>query len=167
MEALTDPTSLRETEVEYVEREPEVNESHYAVYEDHAGTVVVGTTDERGRLALLERPESGGLAPSFARVESGADYLAAGREVVCDGTGLDVRIDAVVRVRGHVYRTPDGRETTGHDVLLAARPTGDGEIDPGAGHEWTPGWHDPATVSPSVGGKAGEDLTTFLERARE
>jgi hypothetical protein len=143
MEALTDPASLRETEVEHVEREPEVNESHYAVYEDHAGTVVVGTTDERGQLALLEHPESGGLAPSFARVKPGADYLAAGREAVRDGTGLDVRIDAVVRVRGHVYRTPDGRETTGRgtDRRRRDRPRGGPRVA---------GRHDPATVSRSA-----------------
>ncbi|PSQ60020.1 hypothetical protein BRD18_02065 [Halobacteriales archaeon SW_7_71_33] len=44
---------------------------------------------------------------------------------------------------------------------------GTGEIDPEADHEWTPDWHDPATVSPSVDGEVGEDLTTILERARE
>lgn len=160
METLIDPTSLRGTEVEHVEREPEVNgvTTRSTRTTPAPSSSVRPTSEDDWR--LLERPESGGLAPSFARVESGADYLAAGREAVRDGTGPDVRIDAVVRVHGRVYRTPDGRETTGHDAdwRRRDRPRGGPRV---AGRLARPGDGD------AVGGKVGEDPTAFPERARE
>ncbi len=166
MNSLTDPASLRDREdVEYVEAAPETSESHYEAYADHAGTVVVGTVDDEGQLALLEHDEVDGRQPSFARVEEGADYAAAARDIVRQGTGLEVTLESVLRVRHHTYRTESGQETTGYDVVFAATPVDDGEIDPGAGHDWRPAWFDPAALSVQVDGKAESDLRLLVEYA--
>jgi len=164
MDTLTDPATLRDrTDVEYVEADPETNEGHYEAYEDHAGTVVVGTVDD-GRLALLEHDEVDDRRPSFTRVEEGGDYVTAAERIVRDGTGLDVRIDEALRVRHHTYRTDDGAETTGYDVVFTATPTGDGEVDPDAGHDWTPAWFE-LPIEVGVDGKAGSDLRLLVDHA--
>lgn len=146
-----------------MEADLETNDSHYEAYADHAGTVVA-TVDDRGRLALLEHDEAAGRRPPLARVDEGADYLAAAREADADHAGLDVAFDGVLRVRHHTYRTENGRETTGYDVVVVATPVGDGGIDPGDG-DWTPTWFDPAAIEVRVDGKAGSDLWLLVEYA--
>ena len=165
MNSLSDPATLRDREgVEYVEHPPETSENHYEAYADRAGTVVVGTVDDAGRLALLEHDAAAGRRPPLARVAAEADFLETAREAARRETGLPVTVDEVLRVRHHTYRTADGRETTGHDVVVAATPTGDGEVESGDG-DWTPAWFDPAAVEVQAEGKAGDDLRLLVEYA--
>ena len=147
MDAITDPASLRgRDDVEFLAPEPTESADHFDAYADAAGRAIVGVTDDDGRLLVMEHPELPVPGLNTTVVESGADFVATAREGVALGTGLDVAVEDVLRVRHQRPRHPDDRETEAYEVVFAATPTGDGEIDPDAGHDWTATWRDPAAV---------------------
>lgn len=165
MDALTDPATLRgDDDVEFVDTDPVENEDHFEVYDGVAGRAVVGVTDADGRLLVMEHPELPVPGLNTTVVEHGQDYVAAARDGVALGTGLDVAVDGVRRVRRQRPRHPDGRETEAYEVVFAATPTGDGEIDPDAGHDWTAAWRDPAAVElpDEADNEVLSDLRLFL-----
>ena len=145
MDALTDPETLRQREdVAFVDAPPEDHQNHFEVYESIAGMAIAGVTDGDGRLLLLEHEQAALPALSYTRVDPGEDFVAAARDVVVAGTGIEARIDEPLRVRRCTYRSEHGAETTGYDVVFGASPVGDG--DPDAGHDWTAAWRDPESV---------------------
>ena len=147
MNALTDPETLRDRDdVEFLDGPPETHQSHFEIYESIAGMAIAGVTDPDGRLVLLEHGQVDRPALSYTQVDPGEDFVAAARDVVAAGTGIEASIDELLRVRRCTYRSEDGEETTGYDVVFAASPVGDGDIDPEAGHDWTASWRDPATL---------------------
>ena len=151
MDELTDPETLRECEsVEFNDTPPEEHQSHYELYEPIAGMAIVGVTDESGQLLLLER--EGGSIPvlPYGRTDPGDDWVATARAAVADSAGVEVAIDGVRRVRRHTYRSKDGAETTGYDVVFAATPEDDRGVAEASGsryqEEWTAAWRDTATL---------------------
>jgi hypothetical protein len=125
MNELTDPESLRGREdVAYVENPPEVHQSHYDLYDSIAGMAVAGVTDDEGRLLLLQLDEAPVPTMPYARVAPGDDWVTAVEGAVRDTTDITVDVDGVRRVRRDTYRSEDGAETTGYDVVFTATPTG-------------------------------------------
>jgi hypothetical protein len=145
MDELTDPETLRE-EVEFIDTPPEEHQHHFELYDSIAGTAVAGVTDENGRLLLMEHEQHETPILSFTRVEHGDDWITAARKIIETGTGVEATINEPLRVRHHTYRSETGEETTAYDVVFAATPVGDGEINPDAGHDWTSAWRDTATL---------------------
>jgi hypothetical protein len=125
MNELTDPESLRGREdVAYVENAPEVHQGHYDRYESIAGMAVAGVTDDEGRLLLLQLDEAPVPTMPYAQVAPGDDWVTAVEAAVVDTTDVPVDVDGVRRVRRDTYRSEDGAETTGYDVVFTATPTG-------------------------------------------
>ena len=146
MDGLTDPETLRDRDdVEFVEESAEAHQDHFELYEPIAGMAIVGVTDGRGRLLLLEREDAPIPVLPYGRTEPGDDWVTTAREAVADSTDVEVAIEGVRRVRRHTYRSESGAETTGYDVVFAATPVDDG-TDPNGGHDWRASWREMGTL---------------------
>ncbi|MFD1513771.1 hypothetical protein [Halomarina rubra] len=149
MDALTDPETLRSrADVAFVEKPPEVHQDHYDLYDPIAGMAVAGVTDDDGRLLLLQLEDAPIPTMPYGKVSPGDDWVETVREAVHDATDVAVTVDGVRRVRSGTYRSEDGEETTGYDVVFAASPESDRDCSEATGlscqREWSARWADPA-----------------------
>lgn len=147
MDELTDPETLREHEdIEFSKMPPEEHQGHFELYESIAGMAIAGVTDVDGRLLLLEHEDAPYPTLPYGQVAPAEGWIASTQATVTDSTGVAVTVDDVRRVRHHTYRSGVGEETTGYDVVVAASPDGDGDIQAESGQEWVPTWRDTATI---------------------
>lgn len=129
---LTDPETLRNRDdVEYRERTVVQDEEHLELNEPIDGRIIVGLTDDDGRL-LLSSPGCGDawLLP-YAPVQPNEDYAAVARRDLAERAGIDVVVAGVERVLRKEYRIEDDevRRTTVHHVVVSASPA-DGDAIP-------------------------------------
>lgn len=166
MDELTDPETLRQREgIEFRDTPPEEHHDHFELYEPIAGMAIAGVTDADGRLLLLEHEDAPYPTLPYGTVTPADDWVATTRETVTDSTGVAVTADGVRRVRHNTYRSETGEETTGHDIVFAASPDGDGDIPAESGQGWVPAWRDTATLDlpDKPGNDVLNDIRLFVE----
>ena len=147
MDELTDPETLRERDdVEFIDAPPEEHQNHFEGYEPIAGMAIVGVTNERNRLLVLEREDAPHPTMPYHEVALGDDWVATAQGAVESATDIEVAIDDVHRVRRNTYRSETGEKTTGYDVVFAASPSDDGETSSDSESDWVPAWHDTTTL---------------------
>lgn len=151
MKELTDPETLRgRDDVEFVDESTEEHQDHFERYEPIAGMAIAGVTDENGELLLLQREDAPIPVLPYGWTEPGDDWVTTAREAVADSTDAEVAIEGVRRVRQHTYRSASGAETTGYDVVFAARLEGERDVSEAGGlscrEEWKVAWHDTTSL---------------------
>jgi ADP-ribose pyrophosphatase YjhB (NUDIX family) len=124
-ESLTDPAAFADADgVDYDEIE---DDSHFEQNRDHDGLAAVAVTDADGRLALVEF-EYATMIPWY-HVEPGEDYVDAAHIATDVLLGIDVELDALVRVRKKTSTHEEtGEQVTAYEALYAASPAGDAVI---------------------------------------
>ena len=169
MDPLTDPESLVDRDdVDFREEASVEHQHHFELYEPIEGIIVVGVTDDEGRVLLMVHSEDPGVVLPYAPVESGEDWVAVARRKIEEAAGVDVDIDGVERVR-RKYFSPEGddeRQTMGYDVVVCARPsTGEtfGEsTSVGEEGDWSLKWVDEIPED-AAGGAVLDDIRLFLD----
>ena len=115
IETLDDPESLRDGTVPVEEVDRVVPAAQFEGLREHydnvAGVVQVGITDEDGRVLLQGSPEDGDWAPPGGPVEPGADWVAAAKRTMESQTGVDIEIRDVRLLERLRFRPADGEET--------------------------------------------------------
>ncbi|WP_439025408.1 NUDIX domain-containing protein [Haloarchaeobius sp. DT45] len=130
-------------DVEYVERTHVLPPAEFEDARDRAGTidggVVVGVTDEAGRLLLIQNDWSDGWILPGGGVEPGEDWEAAARREAEEETGVAVTLDGPDLVyQGRLEHAETGEILDdGYAVFFAASPRDDGAVadDPGVADE--------------------------------
>lgn len=133
MEPLLDPDSLRErADVEFREERISAEREGFDYFASIDGLVAVGLTNEAGGVLLMNSPH--GWRLPYGPVDEDEDWVAVGRRVGEELTGVDVTIARTERAARITHRLEDGREddereTTSYDVVLRGTPVRGEPID--------------------------------------
>jgi hypothetical protein len=159
-ESLTDPAAFADADdVEFVDIE---DDSHFEMNRDLAGVAAVGVTDDAGRLALVQFET--GTATTHGMVEPGEDFAENARDGAAELLGVDVELDALVRVRRKVSTDPgSGDEVVAHDAVFAASPADSAALpdDVPSCQADSADWYDP--LPDGLSGVMREDAELFVE----
>ena len=169
MKSFRDPEALRErpgvTFCEETERvDPDVDgvRADLAALDSH---VVVGVTNDADEVLLMDDGEHGWTLAAVP-VETGDDWVAAGRRGVARLTDVSVAVDGVERVRRVDYHV--GEEADPHATVYTAVVRGESvsgrpvASDPTIAGDPIPdvGWFD--AVPEGVAGPVADDIRQFL-----
>lgn len=123
-ESLTDPAAFADAEgVEYRAVE---DDSHFEMNRDHAGVAAVAVTNDDGALAFAEF-DHGPMLPWFP-VDPDGDFADGAHTAAEALLGIDIELDALVRIRRKESTSDDGERAVADDVVYAASPAGDGTL---------------------------------------
>ena len=169
MESLTDPESLVDRDnVDFREEASVEHQHHFELYEPIEGMVIVGVTDDDGRVLLMVHREEPGAVLPYAPVESGEDWVGVARRKIEEAAGFDVEIDGVELVR-RKYFSPEGDDecqTMGYDVIVRATPSTDETFEEstsvGEEGDWSLKWFDEISED-AAGGAVLDDIRLFLD----
>ncbi|WP_143052181.1 hypothetical protein [Halobacterium jilantaiense] len=102
------------------------DDSHFEMNRDHAGVAAVAVTNDDGAVAFAEF-DHGPMLPWFP-VEPDGDFAGGANTAAEALLGIDVELDALVRIRRKDSTSDDGEQAVAYDVVYAASPTGDGTL---------------------------------------
>ena len=169
MESFCDPETLRERpgvpfreETERIDPDVEGVRADLATLDSH---VVVGVTNDAGEVLLMDDGEHGWTLAAVP-VETGDDWLAAGRSGVAELTDICVTIDRAERVRRVDYHVGDETDphVTVYSVVVRAAPVTGRPVAPSPIIAGEPipdvGWFD--AVPEGVDGPVADDIRQFL-----
>lgn len=120
METLPDPSSLRDrSDVGFRAGRTVDEQDEFDYFSAIDGMVAVGLANEAGAVLLMNSPH--GWRLPYGPVDPDEDWVAAGRHLGTELTGVDVAIDRAKRVNEvtHCLEEDDER-TTSYDVVLGA-----------------------------------------------
>lgn len=129
-----------------------------------AGRVVVGVTDEAGRVLLLVHDDGPHALLPNQPVDADEDWRAVARETAGKVAGAAVTLTAVECLRRveHVTAADDTPHNVTHHLVFGA--TVSETTDPTTGDEgWSAGWYDKLPVAAESEGGAVADIEQFLE----
>lgn len=128
-----------------------------------AGRVVVGVTDDAGRVLLLVHDGGAHALLPNQPVDADEDWRAVARETASEVAGTAVTLTGVECVRQveHVTAADDTPHNVTHHVVFGA--TVSTATDPTSGDEgWSAGWYDELPVDAESAGGAVADIEQFL-----
>lgn len=144
MESLLDPDSLRNRgAVEFREERTTVERAGFDYFASVDGLVAVGVTNEAGGVLLMNSPHGWrlpyGPVGENENESENEDWVAVGRRIGAELTGVDVSISRAERAARITHRLEGGcedggrggtaRETTSYDVVLRSTPVTGEPID--------------------------------------
>ncbi|MCU4743185.1 hypothetical protein [Natronoglomus mannanivorans] len=179
MESLLDPASLRGQEgVEFRDERCVDDREGFDDFASIDGLVAVGITNRAGAILLMNSPHGWRVPYGPVDPAENEDWVAVGRRIGAELTGVDVSISRAERVGKITHRLEDGfedggregtaRETTSYDVVLRSTPvTGEPVADDPSFDPWDDlelEWFDAVPNDAYWDhGDAVDDIRTFLE----
>ncbi|MFB6139599.1 MAG: NUDIX domain-containing protein [Halosimplex sp.] len=169
MDGLRDPSTLRDDPgVEYVETRTTDGADAFEYFDEVAGLVAVGVTNESKAVLLMDGPH--GWRLPYGHVDAGADWAARAAAIAETLTGVETDAAEVLRVTEvtHELRSDADRTATSHDAVLGVEPVSGEPVaeDPTFG-EWTDlelAWFDEVPDDAyHAHGDAVDDIEYFLE----
>jgi len=162
IDSLTDPESLRDEAVAFVET-TETHDDPEDCPTDVVGRAMVGVGNDDGETLVSVFEEPGVVLLPHTAVEQDGDWAETIVDLLADRAGLGIELDGVARVRvfDHYVAGEDDPRTTTHQVVFAGSTVGDDAVDDGC--TWATRWVEsvPEGFAPP-GEDAGSDLALFL-----
>lgn len=169
LDSLADPESLADRDdVEYLTETNEVDADEFAQaredLEPLGGWAVVGTTNDDGRVLLMDDGSHGWTLPA-APVDVGDDWVATAETAIADLTGVSGSIRQPERVRRIDYHEEDGDgHLVVHHVVLRAASLSGAPVadDPTIGCDTAVDVRWTASLPEDVEGVVADDARLFL-----